>query len=103
MTFIQDYHEWVALISEATGLTDPILHIHAGLAVLLITRVLTGCSLGTFVPCLFVVVVEVANETLDYFNQGLSVADTFSDVLNTLVWPFLLSLGVRLRAPKHEK
>lgn len=97
MTFPQEYHQWILWIGGTTGLTDPTLHIHAGMAVLLAARMLTGRSLGTFVPFAVVVVAESANEVLDYLNQGLDLGDTLSDIANTLVWPFLLSLGVRLR------
>ena len=100
MTFPQQYHAWIMWIGETTGLPDPILHIHAGLAVLLAARLLTGRPLGTFVPFAFVVAAEGANEVLDYLNQGLNVTDTLSDIANTLVWPFLLSLGLRLRPPR---
>lgn len=100
MTFPQHYNAWILWISETTGMPDPILHIHAGMAILLVARLLTGRSLGTFIPFAFVVLGEGANEVLDYLNQGLDLADTAGDIANTLIWPFLLSLGVRLRPPR---
>ena len=43
------YHELILWIGDGTGLSDAILHIHAGLAVLMIARVVTerwGKALG---------------------------------------------------------
>jgi hypothetical protein len=91
------YHSWILWIGDGTGLPDSILHIHAGLAILLLVRVVSRRSLATFLPFAVVVVGELANETMDYLAYGLRVADTLSDLGNTLFWPFVISLGVRLR------
>lgn len=69
----------------------------AGLAILLVVRVLTGRSLGTFIPFAVVVAAELGNETMDWLSYGLRVGDTLSDLANTLFWPFVISLGVRVR------
>lgn len=91
------YHSWITWIGDGTGLPDAILHIHAGMAVLLLARVVSGRSLGTFIPFAAVVVAEAGNEIMDYLNYGLRWADTWADIGNTLFWPFVISLGVRLR------
>lgn len=91
------YHAFILWIGDGTGLPDAILHIHAGLAILLLVRVVTGRSLGTFIPFAVVVAAELGNETMDWLSYGLRVGDTLSDLANTLFWPFVISLGVRLR------
>jgi hypothetical protein len=91
------YHEWILWVGANTGLTDPMLHIHAGLAILLLVRVVSKRSLGTFISFWFVLAAELANELMDYLVNGLLLADTLSDLGNTLFWPFVISLGVRLR------
>lgn len=91
------YHSLILWIGDGTGLPDAILHIHAGLAILMTTRLLSRRSLGTFIPFVFVVVAELANETMDYLAYGLRWADTLSDLGNTLFWPAVISAGVRLR------
>ena len=91
------YHSFIIWIGDGTGLPDAILHLHAGLAVLLLTRATTGRSLATFIPFWAVVLAEAANETLDYLNYGMRWADTTSDVANTLFWPFVISLAVWIR------
>ena len=91
------YHAFIIWIGDGTGLSDAILHLHAGLAVLLLTRAITGRSLATFIPFWAVVVAEGGNETLDYLHYGLRWADTLSDIGNTLFWPLVISLAVRVR------
>lgn len=91
------YLSWINWIGDGTGLPDSILHIHAGMIVLLVARVLSGRSLGSFIPFAFVVVAEFGNEFLDYLNFGWRTADTLTDLANTFFWPFVISLCVRLR------
>ena len=91
------YHDWILWIGDGTGLPDAILHLHAGLAILLLVRLITGRSLGTFIPFAVVVVAEIGNETMDYLVYGMRWADTLSDLANTWFWPFVISLGVRVR------
>lgn len=97
MSIVERYHAVILWIGDGTGLPDAILHIHAGLAVLLCARVLTRRSLGSFIPFAFVVAAELANETMDYLNYGWRAADTYSDLANTFFWPLIISLAVRLR------
>ena len=99
------YHSWIDWIGDGTGLPDTILHIHAGLTILLIVRLITRRSLGSFLPFWVVVVAEFGNELMDYLNYGWREADTLSDIANTLFWPMVISLAVRLRPilpPKPE-
>lgn len=97
MTLPQLYHSWITWIGDGTGLPDAILHIHAGLAILLLVRLVTKRSLGTFIPFAAVVVAEFGNELMDYLTYGMRWADTLTDLGNTFFWPFVISLGVRLR------
>ena len=93
-----EYHRFIDWIGDGTGLPDTVLHIHAGLAVLVIARLATGRSFGSFVPFLAVVVAEGANEILDRINYGSwRWPDTRSDLIHTFFWPLVISLGVRLR------
>ncbi|PCD01683.1 hypothetical protein COC42_16340 [Sphingomonas spermidinifaciens] len=91
------YHDWIIWIGDGTGLPDAILHIHAGLAILLIVRLASRRSLGSFIPFAAVVVAEFGNELLDYLHYGLRLDDTLADIGNTLFWPLVISLSVRLR------
>lgn len=96
------YHAVILWIGDGTGLPDAILHIHAGMAVLLVARLITRRSLGTLVPLSLVplslvATAEAANELLDWLSYGWRWADTMSDVANTLFWPSVICLAVRLR------
>ena len=92
------YHALINWIGDGTGLPDTILHIHAGMAVLLLARVITRRSLGTLVPLGVVVAAEAGNEIMDrlYFGSW-RWDDTLSDIANTLFWPTVICLAVRLR------
>lgn len=92
------YHSWIDWIGDGTGLSDTVLHIHAGLLVLMGARVISGRSLGSLIPLSVVVVAELANEIMDrLFFGSWRWADTTSDVLNTLFWPSVICVGVRIR------
>lgn len=92
------YHKFIDWIGDGTGLPDTILHIHAGMAVLLVARVVTRRSLGTLVPLSVVVAAEAANEILDRLHWGSwRWSDTIGDVVNTLFWPTVICLAVRMR------
>ena len=95
------YAQLIAAIGDGTGMADTLLHIHAGMAVLLIARVISGRSLSTPLPLAVVVVAEMANEVLDRLHyHSWRWADTSADIVNTLFWPTILFIGLRLRRSK---
>ena len=92
------YHQWIDWIGDGTGLPDTILHIHAGMALLMIARLITRRSFGTFIPWTVVAAGEAFNEIMDRLNYGSwRWDDTLVDVANTMFWPTVICLGVRLR------
>ena len=95
--FADWWHGVVLWIGDGTGLPDAILHIHAGMAILLVARLVTGRSLGTLVPLGVVALAEGANELLDWISYGARWGDTLADVANTLFWPAVICLAVKLR------
>ena len=97
MTIPDLYHRFILWIGDGTGLPDAILHIHAGLAILILVRLVTGRSLGTLIPFAVVLAAEAGNEFMDYLSYGLRPADTLADLGNTLFWPLVVSLGIRMR------
>ena len=56
------YHQWIDWVGDGTGLPDTILHIHAGMALLMIARLITRRSFGTFIPWTVVAAGEAFNE-----------------------------------------
>ncbi|CAH0356445.1 hypothetical protein [Sphingobium sp. CECT 9361] len=92
------YHRLIEWIGDGTGMSDTILHIHAGMAVLLLARVISRRSLGTFVPLSCVAFSELGNEVMDRLHFGSwRWPDTTSDIINTLFWPTVICLAVRIR------
>jgi hypothetical protein len=92
------YQALVFAIGDGTGASDSLLHVHAGLAVLFLARLVTRRSLATPIPFLVVVAAEAFNEIMDRITYGSwRVADTSLDIVNTLFWPFVLMIGLRWR------
>ena len=59
------YADLIAWIGDGTGMADSLLHVHAGMAVLFLARILTRKSLATPIPLACVALAEAANEILD--------------------------------------
>ena len=92
------YAQFINWIGDGTGAPDALLHVHAGMAVLIVTRVITGRSLATPIPFAVVCLAEFANEVMDRLNNGdWRWPDTSLDIINTLFWPFVLMVGLRWR------
>lgn len=94
--------DYVALKNFVAGLFnsggDTIAHVHGGMAALMLARLITRRSLATPVPLVFVVVLQLLNECIDRYNHGSwRWPDTIGDTLNTLFWPTVLFVGLRLR------
>jgi len=93
-----NYHRMIDWIGDGTGLPDTLLHIHAGMLLLMLARLITRRSFGTFIPWYVVAAGEAFNEIMDRVNYGSwRWSDTSLDILNTLLWPTIICLGVRLR------
>ena len=93
-------------IADDTGFGNTILHIHGGMLILLIVRLISRRSLATFMPFAAVLLLELINELIDRLNHGAwRWDDTIGDLVSTLFWPFVLSLAVRLRPIResHER
>lgn len=100
MNIAQLYADLIKQIGDGTGMADSLLHVHAGMAVLFLARVITRRSLSTPIPLAIVALAEFGNEVLDRWHYGSwRWADTLSDVANTMFWPTVLFVGLRLRTP----
>lgn len=92
------YQQFINWIGNGTGLPDTVLHIHAGLAVLMVARIVTRRSLGSFVPLAVVALAEGANEVMDrIIYDSWRWPDTLSDIAHTMFWPTVICLAVRFR------
>ena len=97
------YAQIIQAIGDGTGAADTLLHVHAGMAVLFLTRVVTKRSLATPLPLIVVALAEAANEIMDRLHYGTwRLADTLGDVANTMFWPTVLFIGLRLRRARSH-
>lgn len=92
---------FIQLTGDTAGAADTVLHIHAGMAVLFFARLATRKSLSTLMPVTCVYVAELINEVMDYFGHGRIMPDTMSDFLNTVFWPTVLFVGLRIRRARE--
>jgi hypothetical protein len=98
MDIVQRYHAFILWIGDGTGAPDSLLHVHAGMAILFLARLVTRRSLATGTPFLIVCIAEAGNEIMDRLTFGSwRVEDTLLDIFNTLFWPFVLMIGLRWR------
>lgn len=96
------YASVILAIGDGTGMADSLLHVHAGMAVLLLARMVTRRSLASPWPLLVVCAAELANEVMDRLHYGSwRWADTLADVANTLFWPTVLCLGLHWRQARR--
>lgn len=104
MTPVEIYESLTFAIQNETGASDSLLHVHAGMAVLLIARIVTGRSLASPIPFLVVCAAAFFNEGLDRANHGIwRPWDTLLDLINTLFWPFVLMIGLRIRRSREGR
>lgn len=98
MNLADMYEALTVAIGDETGASDTLLHVHAGMFILLATRVITRKSLASFVPFTAVLIAALANEGLDRVTHGSwRWHNSIMDVLNTIFWPFVLMVGLRVR------
>ncbi len=94
----ETYQAWSLWIGDGTGLSDTILHLHAGMAIFLVARVVSGRSLGSWLPITIVLIAALGKEVADRIvYDSWRWQDTPWDVLATMFWPTMLWLGIRLR------
>lgn len=100
--------EWETVkerIVSTLHLTEPVLHVLAGLGIYLVATPLLRARVGDWRPLIPVVLAEGANEASDitrYFVSGWpwTSGGTISDILFTLVPP--LSIIVFVRAAREH-
>jgi hypothetical protein len=86
-------------VIAATGATEALLHVHAGMLVLFLARIVTRRSLATLTPFLVVLAAAMLNELFDRANHGSwRLWNSTFDVINTIFWPLVLMIGLRVRA-----
>lgn len=94
-------------ISDLLHLSRDALHVHLGLAVMLLAMILFRKSPASVVPWLCVLALELVNELLDvhWYRGGLqfSPAGALKDIVNTMLWPTIILLLARYAWPLRRR
>lgn len=90
-------------ISDELHISHAVLHIHLGLTIFLASSLLLRRRIGTWPPLLIVLALETANELFDFARYKVSdwpwkPTGTIEDVVNTMLWPVILTLLFRWAA-----
>jgi hypothetical protein len=77
-------------------MSESLIHVHVGLAIFILTALLSRRRMRSPIPLVVVAVLALANELIDYKN-GIGWEPTLSalDFVNTVFWPLLLFLLAR--------
>lgn len=96
---IQDYLAWKAALGERTGMSESLIHVHAGLAIFVVTALLLKRRMRSWIPLAVVVTLALINELVDYKNGARwDLASSSLDFFNTILWPTVLFLLARRAA-----
>ena len=103
-SLLEFYRPLSSFLADSTGASDSLLHVHAGMVILFLARIVTRRSLATWTPFLVVLAAAIAKEVADRVAHGSwRMQDSGMDVLNTIFWPFVLMVGLRWRRARPEK
>ena len=101
MGFSTQYAELIDKLSGGGAVSDTVMHIHGGMIILLSVRLLTGRSLATPWPLLAVVIAAFGKEFADFLAYERVKPDTLADIINTVFWPAVLFVGLRMRRARQ--
>lgn len=78
------------------NMSEDLIHVHAGLAIFVVTALLLRRRMRSVVPLTVVAVLALANEVVDYqVGTGWESASSALDFVNSLFWPLILFLLAR--------
>ncbi len=101
MDIFAAYAQLTQDIVNITGVSRPMLHMHAGMAIYLGAQVVLGTRRGSLFAVIVVLQIELLNEMMNRFYHGSwRWADTSEDIALTLFWP-TLRYGVSLYRRKR--
>jgi len=98
------YKSWLSLVS---GLSDDVLHLCAGMALLVIFALLFRRAPWHWLPWLAVFAMEFANETYDvtqtsYVTGEGNIPAAWHDMWMTMLWPTVILLTFRWLGRRAE-
>ena len=95
------YQSIKPVIASFLGLSHDAIHIHLGLAALLLTILLLGKRRRTILYLLPVIAIAMIMEMFDLYDDyqilgSLRWSESFGDILNTIFWPVLIVVLIRI-------
>ena len=90
------------------GISKDALHIHIGLALFFGLVLLLRPRPNSLLPWLGVLAFEIANELFDIFHWyngrfSFEIGDAFKDIVNTMLWPTVAMVTIRVLAARRLK
>ena len=90
MSLVDAYAQLTQNIVAVTGMSRPMLHIHAGMAIYLVTQFALRDRRGSLLALVAVLQLELFNEIMNRLDKGAwHWADTSADIALTIFWPTL--------------
>ena len=83
--------------ASSSGWSGPMLHMNAGLGVMVIGRILSGWPLGSMRLLGLVCFAALLKEAFDFFVYGMIKPDSIWDVVYTVGWPAILCAAANMR------
>ncbi|MGK6320142.1 hypothetical protein [Sphingomonas sp. DT-204] len=99
MELVNAYARIIAHITELCGGSDKFAHTYIGLAIWLVTLIVTRRPLTDWRALVPLMLLEGANEVMDRLSVGSWMpSETLKDIAATLFWPVTIILLVRIGA-----
>ncbi|WP_293884096.1 hypothetical protein [Sphingomonas sp.] len=104
MEIADTYHAMIDTIIATTGLSDTVLHIHAGMAIYLLAQLMLRTRRASLNALTMVFALEAANETMDRLHSGSwNWPNTLSDFAATMFWPLMIVIVGRYRRQRWAR
>lgn len=83
-------------LSDYTGASEDLLHVHAGLLIFVVSALVLKKKMRSPVPLALVIAFALLNEVIDHLAGGPQGAlEPYVDFANTVFWPTILFLAAR--------
>lgn len=104
-TVLQTYAEFKVALGQGYGVSEDLLHLHAGLLVFFGSALVLRQRMRSRVPIVLVYCFAIANEFVDLLSPGSArnAWEPLVDVINTVFWPTLLFFLARRRVKSDRE
>ena len=93
---VATYSETKSALVNATGGSQDLLHVHAGLMIFALSTLLLRREAGSSIPLMVVVGFAAVNEVMDALVSGSQPPfEPLLDFVNTVFWPAVMFLLMR--------